>query len=41
MKKISTILCITLLLLPIVSVSALKNNTIEPISCVTRSVQLA
>ncbi len=32
MKKISSILCITLLLLPIVSVSALKNNTIEPIT---------
>ncbi|HWR27974.1 MAG TPA: C1 family peptidase [Candidatus Thermoplasmatota archaeon] len=32
MKKINTILCITLLLLPIVSVSALKNNTIEPIA---------
>jgi hypothetical protein len=29
MKKILTILCITLMLFPIVSVSALKNNTIE------------
>ncbi len=29
MKKIITILCITLFVLPIVSVSALKNNTFE------------